>query len=450
MRFRSLAVKIPVLLYLSLFPSGFFLPVYAQSNSSVEDFLHGAVEHLNELLTRSASAPHQAVCRYLEEIIDLEVLTRQTFGNYLEKTLSSYGKIFDKGAQRELLVHYRRQLVDIFRQRLHADLSAYLDAAQLRQLSLKSTDYNGDEGQVELHAKTQDGSLAISLKLRHIEKVWRIVDLAFDGRYVSKRYRKLCHDILEKRYSLPVLAARLGYQDYIVLEDFSTTPPGQLPRDWGSWRPRDEKKPKLYQVQVENGHHFLAARDTTNSVILGKYLHWNPREYPIMTWCWKANALPPGGDERYSHTNDSAAGIYVFFSQNWLGAPKQLKYVWSTTLPVGKIGRRDLLFRPWFFVVESGEKNLGKWTFEQVDLYANHQLKLGGKPADRTVALLILTDANSTKSYAEANYADLRVWTRDALEKGLIENYCECLETATMDSAPAERQSTDSLFRVEE
>ena len=412
--------------------------------------MHGVVERLNESLAPSDIAPQQAVSQYLEEIVDLEALTRQTFGDYLEKSLNSYEKIFDKGAQRELLVHYRRQLVDIFRQRLHADLSAYFDAAQLRQLHLESTGSNEDETQAELLAETRDGSLPISLKIRRTEEIWRIVDLAFDGRYVSKRYRELCHDILDKRYSLPVLAARLAHRDYIILDDFSTTSPGQLPKDWGSWRDRDEKKPKLYQVQAENGHHFLAARDTTNSIILGKFLHWNPREYPIMTWCWKANALPSGGDERYSHTNDSAAGIYVFFSQNWLGAPKQLKYVWSTTLPVGEIGRRNLPFRPWFFVVESGTENLGKWTFEQVDLYAHHRLKLGGKPAARTVALLILTDANSTRSYAEANYTDLRVWTRDALEKGVIENHCQCLETAAMDGAQAERQSTSSPFRVEE
>ena len=173
----------------------------------------------------------------------------------------------------------------------------------------------------------------------------------------------------------------------------------------------------------------MAARDSGSSVILAKSLRWNPRKYPIMTWCWKTTALPPGGDERYNHTNDSAAGLYVVFSYNWFGAPKQLKYVWSSTLPEGTIGKRDMIFRPWFFVLESGEENLGRWTFETVDLEAHFKLKLDGKPDKKTDSVHLLTDANSTKSYAEAYYADLRAWPREALAQGRVENYCDCLNT---------------------
>ena len=121
--------------------------------------------------------------------------------------------------------------------------------------------------------------------------------------------------------------------------------------------------------------------------------------------------------------NDSAAGIYVIFSR-FLGIPKQLKYVWSTTLPEGTVGRRDKIFRPWFFVVESGEANLGKWTFETVDLVQHYRAKIGGRPADRTVGLGLLTDANSTRAYAEADYADLRVRTREAFDDGRVTNHC--------------------------
>lgn len=224
-------------------------------------------------------------------------------------------------------------------------------------------------------------------------------------------------------------------EDYIVVEDFSSTSPGELPRDW-TWRAQDEKKPKLYQVQSAGGRHYLAARDTGSSVILGKHAHWDPQTHPIMTWCWKVNALPPGGDERYDRTNDSAAGVYVIFSTNWLGVPRQIKYVWSSTLPVGTTGRRNKVARPYFVVVESGAQHLGKWTFAQVDLFADHQRLYGKAPPDRTVGMGILTDANSTRSYAEAYYADLRVWTRQAQEQGLIEDYCGCFEETAPEGLP--------------
>ena len=191
----------------------------------------------------------------------------------------------------------------------------------------------------------------------------------------------------------------------------------------------------------------MTARDSTYSVIVGKFVHWNPRHYPILSWCWRANALPPGGNEFLDDMNDSAAGIYVIFSR-FLGIPKQLKYVWSTTLPEGTVGRRDKIFRPWFFVVESGEANLGKWTFEHVDLVQHHRAKLGGRPADRTIGLGLLTDANSTGAYAEANYADLRVWTREAFDGGRVTNHCGGLPQNPPRNA--HKAATGSAYGAEE
>ena len=225
------------------------------------------------------------------------------------------------------------------------------------------------------------------------------------------------------------LLAPLPGRGYVLLEDFSAALPSGLPRGW-EWRDKDEKLPKLYEVRTAGERPYLAAQDTGNSVILLKVLHWNPREYPIMTWCWKATALPPGGDESRDQTNDSAAGVYAIFSTNWLGVPKQIKYVWSTTLPKGTVGRRNKPARPYFFVLESGEANLGKWRLAQVDLEKDHQRVFSERPARRTVGLGILTDANSTRSYAEAFYADFRAWPRQALEQGLIDDYCRCLDEA--------------------
>ena len=65
--------------------------------------------------------------------------------------------------------------------------------------------------------------------------------------------------------------------------------------------------------------------------------------------------------------------------------------------------------------------------FEQVDLLSDYDRVHGGEPKSRTRGLGILTDANSTHSHAEAHYADLRVWTREALERGEVRNHCECL-----------------------
>ena len=76
-------------------------------------------------------------------------------------------------------------------------------------------------------------------------------------------------------------------------------------------------------------------------------------------------------------------------------------------------------------------RNLGKWVFEEVNLYTAHQYAFDNdKPPDRTLAIGLLTDANSTHSYAEAFYADFRAWSVEAQEQGLIENYCGCFSNS--------------------
>ncbi len=234
------------------------------------------------------------------------------------------------------------------------------------------------------------------------------------------------------------VAAQEEGRDYLVLEDFSSTPVGQLPKGW-DWRDKDEDKPKPYRVEGAEGRRYLAARDTGSSVILGKKVQWNPLEYPILTWCWRVNALPPGGDERFDSTNDSAAGLYMIYTTTWLAVPRQIKYVWSSTLEEGSSGRRNKVARPFFVVMESGDENLGRWTFEQVDLVADHRRFYETNPPERTMGLAILTDANSTRSYAEAYYAGLRVWTREAQERGMIADYCNCYadDGAGQTNAPA-------------
>ena len=211
---------------------------------------------------------------------------------------------------------------------------------------------------------------------------------------------------------------------YIVIENFASTPLDSLPRGW-RWRDKDKRKPKLYTVREANGRRYLAAQDTGHSVVLIKRFRWDPRQYPIMTWCWRADALPPGGDERYTETNDSAAGVHVVFSSNFFGIPRQIKYVWSTTLAIGTVSRRKGIARPWFVVLQSGPEKLGQWLQEQVDLEKDHDRIFSSDLPKKTLGISLLTDANATKGYAAAAYADFRVWPRAALEH--IPNYCASL-----------------------
>jgi len=363
--------------------------------------------------------------------VDVHALSDRSFGNYIEQSLESYEEVLSEDAFDELIEAYEQRLAQTLRDRLVRDIAHHLDKPNLRGLSLRSMQDEGETSSATVAAVNEEGEHVLTLEFSPTADSGRVQRIAVDDRDLGAYYRALGEDVLDGNYSLPVLMSQLAETPYVLLDDFSTTPAGQTPIDWGAWRDKDQNKPLLYRVQRTGEKSYMAAADSGYSVILGKFVHWNPRKYPIMTWCWRADVLPPGGNEFLNYANDSAAGLYVIFSKNWLHVPKQLKYVWSSTLPEGTIGRRNKIFRPWFFVLESGDSNRGRWTFEQVDLERDHKLKLGGSPADRTIGLGLLTDANSTRSYAEAYYANLRVWKREALTKRQIVDDCATLPPIT-------------------
>lgn len=391
----------------------------------------GQLPTLNELL-KQGMIDSTTVGAAVDRLVDFRTFTRRTFGNYTRRSLEEYeGHLGDDELER-LIARHETRLVSLLRTRMIGDLADLVRGAGLTRLELKTQVAkmsSSHEASLGLRGQTLNGgSLEVGLMLERNGKGWQVVDLLYDRVRSSKRYARELREVLKNDYSLSVLSARLNNEDFIRLEDFSSSQVGLLPEGWYV-RGRDDDKPKLYEVQEHAGSHYLAAQDTGLTVILLKVAHWNPHEFPILTWCWRADALPPKGNEHVTETNDSAAGVYVIFQETWgLGLPIQNKYVWSTTLPEGTIGRRDMIARPYFLVEQSGDGSLGRWEFEQVDLMADYNSTFGGEPKTRTLGIGLLTDSNNTHTYAEAYYADIRAWRREALEEETaIPNHCACL-----------------------
>jgi hypothetical protein len=57
-------------------------------------------------------------------------------------------------------------------------------------------------------------------------------------------------------------------------------------------------------------------------------------------------------------------------------------------------------------VLRSGQKDLGKWVWEEINAYDDYVHLFGGNP--RPVDLLgLLTDSNNTDSFVKADYDDI-------------------------------------------
>ena len=205
-----------------------------------------------------------------------------------------------------------------------------------------------------------------------------------------------------------------GQRKSITIEDFDDSAPGGFPLTWKAWRGDDDLARSLYTIREERDNRYLHADDDGTSIIILKQVsEWDANEYPVLSWRWRATVLPEDGDERIRTKNDSSVAVYVVLDRNFIGVPKTLKYVWSTTAPVGTHYRREGIGRPHVIVLESGEEKLGQWVEESVDVHADYVRIFGKKPPRKAVGIGILTDGNATGTDSKGDYDDFVVHRRD-------------------------------------
>ena len=199
----------------------------------------------------------------------------------------------------------------------------------------------------------------------------------------------------------------------VVVDNFDDIPLDGFPAAWKAWRGDDDLARNLYSIQEEDGNRYLRADDDGTSIIIRKRMkEWNSREYPILSWRWRARVLPEDGDERIGSKNDSAVAVYVVLDQNFFRIPKTLKYVWSTTLPIGTRHRRDGIGRPNVIVLQSGAEKVGQWVTESVNVYEDFVRTFGKAPPKSSVGIGVLTDGNATHTDSQGDYDDFVIHLR--------------------------------------
>jgi len=132
------------------------------------------------------------------------------------------------------------------------------------------------------------------------------------------------------------------------------------------------------------------------------------REFPYLSWTWKATKLPAGGDVREVTRDDEAAQVYVIFPR-W-PAPRTasdvIGYVWDSRAPVGTQLKSPRAANVRIVVVESGPARLNEWlTYERN--VATDYVALFGRQPPRVGKLAVMVDSNDTRGEAEALFGDL-------------------------------------------
>ena len=196
-------------------------------------------------------------------------------------------------------------------------------------------------------------------------------------------------------------------QSPVVLETFETSPLSAFPSRWQA-RQDEKNAHQIYRVIEENGNRFLHAHSDSRGIEVGLVKVFRAQDTPVLRWRWRALRLPPGGDGRTEATNDSAAGVWVIFDNQVL--PRALKYVWSTTQPVGTRVTNPGYWRAKTVVLRSGTAHLGTWQEETVNVYQDYKAFFGEEPGE-VQGIAVKTSSDSTKSVAVADYDDFILQT---------------------------------------
>jgi hypothetical protein len=214
-------------------------------------------------------------------------------------------------------------------------------------------------------------------------------------------------------------------QKELRFSDFSASTVGEFPEGWQWRKHRDGGEPEeardegvdisRWEVQEENGDKYLHIRNEhhpghTVSVFLDvEDEGWNLHEYPILSWRWRVHEVPPGADERYTETNDSPAAVAVVFGKKMFFIPITIKWVWSSTLPVGAVAYRPGRGRAYNIVLNSGTERLGEWITVERNIFNDYISIFGELPPDEPLAIQLQTDANRTPGgAAEADYDEFK------------------------------------------
>ena len=215
------------------------------------------------------------------------------------------------------------------------------------------------------------------------------------------------------------LPAKNYYQDatFRVIEDFESDSVGKLPDDWynrsGERKPvtykASQKESYQYQVLKEDGNHFLRYEGTS-----AKHLNYplknkdwvNIHETPYLSWKWRVHDLPEGANEDINDKNDAAASVYVVYDIiRFVKIPKVIRYTWSTSLPEGEVIKKNMGYQK-IIVMKSGAAGLGQWHSFERNIVDDFEKYFGKKPDKKPLAILILSDGDSTGDRAMGDYDD--------------------------------------------
>lgn len=179
------------------------------------------------------------------------------------------------------------------------------------------------------------------------------------------------------------------------------------------WEEKIFKNKVIYSISREREEAHLDAYSKKAASALLYWVKFKPVEKPMVSWKWRVTEFPQKKAGLYEEgawveKEDYAARFYVIFPKFPFYRLQCLEYVWDKDSPEGTVITNPNFKNLRIMVLESGEKNLGRWVSEERNVYEDFK-KVFGTATPGVGAIAVMTDSDNTLSTAKAQYDDIKV-----------------------------------------
>lgn len=227
--------------------------------------------------------------------------------------------------------------------------------------------------------------------------------------------------------ALPFLLLAAGHDDAVHVGAFSRAAAGgPMPAGWVPLTFDKIDRQTTYTLVEQGGTVVIRAESEASASGLVRQVRIDPKEFPILEWRWRTDAVLQRGDVSRKDGDDYSARLYVTFGKDpaevglrdrltykalrLLGYDevplRALNYLWASRAPEGRIVPNPYTDWVMMIPVESGCGACGQWVRERRNIYDDYRAAFGEEPPAIT-GIALMTDTDNTGERAVAYYGDI-------------------------------------------
>lgn len=218
--------------------------------------------------------------------------------------------------------------------------------------------------------------------------------------------------IAAMKKATPAKAAVIPAKPKYVTEQvklFSFSSPDAL----NEWEEKAFKGKVSYSIEKgEDPSYVRAKSDSSASAMYYKIKMDAKRKHPVIRWKWRVEKFPAKKSPETLETQDEhdfAGRVYVVFPTLFILNSQVLEYIWAQNLPVGSTGTSPYSKNIKLMVLESGSPKDAGFVSEERDVVADYTKMFGGSPEHNMGAVAFMTNAEHTKTSADAMYDEIEL-----------------------------------------